>query len=337
MKKIDLTDAGFTSRIGKLDASLQEALDKAAAVYPEPSLMAPIRDLVARGGKRWRPLLMLLACEAAGGGEKALPLAPLVEFSHTASLMHDDIEDNSPERRGKPACHLLYGVDTALNAGSFLYFLASACVETANLPPPQKTAVYALWTEYLRRLHLGQAYDIAWHREPAFMPSIDDYFRMCGLKTGCLARFAAELGLLLAGSPPGAEELGQAAQDLGIGFQILDDVKNLTEGLPGKRRFDDFVEGKKSLPLLFFLQGNSTARQKLVVETFARAKIQGPDAPENSVLYNAMQDAGCVEAAETEGKRRITVAAAAFATAPAAWPGSPAAKALLAALPDALL
>jgi len=71
------------------------------------TLTAPLEDMMSRGGKRWRPLLMTLVCETLGGGDAAIPLTPAVEFSHNASLIHDDIEDDSEERRGKPAIHKL--------------------------------------------------------------------------------------------------------------------------------------------------------------------------------------------------------------------------------------
>ncbi|MCL2600801.1 MAG: polyprenyl synthetase family protein, partial [Treponema sp.] len=219
------------------------------------SLTVPGRDLVSRGGKRWRPLLMVLVCEALGGGDAALPLVPLVEFSHSASLIHDDIEDNSDERRGKPAVHITYGVDVAINSGSFLYFLALACIDSwaAGLESKEglseqdtelaKAKVYGLWAKFMRKLHLGQAIDIHWHRNVDIIPSLDDYYKMCGLKTGCLARFAAELGAITteitekATGNTGllmAERLGEAAEKMGVGFQILDDVRNVSVGIPGK-------------------------------------------------------------------------------------------------------
>jgi octaprenyl-diphosphate synthase len=101
------------------------------SVPPElaASLTAPGYDIVKRGGKQWRPLLMTLICEALGGEDRALPLVPLVELPHNASLIHDDIEDNSDERRGKPAVHLIYGTDTAINGGYFLYFLPLECID----------------------------------------------------------------------------------------------------------------------------------------------------------------------------------------------------------------
>jgi len=112
-------------------------------------------------------------------------------------LIHDDIEDDSEERRGKPAIHKIYGVDTAINSGSFLYFLALSCIESYK--GENKTLIYKLWAEYMRGLHLGQAIDISWHRKISFIPTIDEYFVMCGLKTGSLARLAAEAGAYAAG------------------------------------------------------------------------------------------------------------------------------------------
>jgi octaprenyl-diphosphate synthase len=138
---------------------------------------------------------MTLICEALGGGDAALPLVPLVELPHNASLIHDDIEDNSDERRGKPAVHLIYGTDTAINGGSFLYFLPLTCVDGWDAPPDLKSRVYAAWGEHMRRLHLGQAMDIAWHQDFASRPSPDEYSLMCRLKTGALARLAAVLGV----------------------------------------------------------------------------------------------------------------------------------------------
>ena len=180
----------YTQRLEKIEAVLRASLPEA----PDPSWMArffltapaagqggntlledavqfltqPGRELLSRGGKRWRPLLMALVCESLGGGDAALPLAPLVEFAHNASLIHDDIEDNSEERRGKPAVHLLYGTDAAINGGCFFYFLPLAGIESWNVTAERKNTVYALWSAYMRRLHLGQAMDI--HGTGIFFP-----------------------------------------------------------------------------------------------------------------------------------------------------------------------
>ncbi|MDR2102600.1 MAG: polyprenyl synthetase family protein [Treponema sp.] len=315
----------YTRRLEKIEAVLREWLPETpdaawtAKIFPglegslDPgfaqSLTQPGWDLVNRGGKRWRPLLMALTCEGLGGGDAALPLTPLVEFSHNASLIHDDIEDNSDERRGKPAVHLLYGADTAINGGCFMYFLPLACINRWQVPAERKNQVFTLWGEYMRRLHLGQAMDIRWHRDYASLPALEDYDRMCRLKTGCLARLAAVLGVCTAaqavGQKPDREEesarvLGQAAENLGVGFQILDDVKNLTTGIPGKKRGDDVVEGKKSLPVLLYLHRYGE-RRDWAARCFSAARSGGTGVPEVEEFIAALESAGVLEEARKRG------------------------------------
>ena len=134
-------------------------------------LIEPNYALISLGGKRWRPLFLILCYEMAKelsaenkaralNQDTAYALTPLVEFVHTASLIHDDIEDSADLRRGKPAAHITYGLDTALNSASWLYFEAPVCLETLELTDTQKLVFYNLYTNELRRLHLGQAMDI---------------------------------------------------------------------------------------------------------------------------------------------------------------------------------
>ncbi|MDR0301541.1 MAG: polyprenyl synthetase family protein [Treponema sp.] len=275
-------------------------------------LLTPVKDMLSRGGKRWRPLLMTLVCESLGGGDAALPLTPLVEFSHNASLIHDDIEDDSDERRGKPAVHKVYGVDTAINSGSFLYFLSLSCIEFYK--GENKALIYKLWAEYMRGLHLGQAIDISWHKQVSFIPTIDEYFVMCGLKTGSLARLAAETGAYTAGaSVETALKFGNAAEKLGIGFQILDDVKNLTTGVPGKLRGDDVVEGKKSLPVLLYLTRYPKKRE-MVYYCFHAAKINGAAVPEVEELINALTSAGVLAESEEKAHSMLSEASETFSS-----------------------
>lgn len=275
------------------------------------TLSFPSWDLLNRGGKRWRPLLMVLVAEAIAGdrgAEAALPYTPLVEFSHNASLIHDDIEDNSDERRGKPAVHLLYGTDTAINSGSFLYFLSLACI---NAAPEETSQVFKIWGTYMRRLHLGQAMDIAWHRDFDSLPEIPEYEKMCCLKTGCLARMAAVLGVHCGTSCSGknmqedpAEKPGEGAEKLGVGFQILDDVKNLTTGIPGKKRGDDIVEGKKSLPVLLYLH-RYPGKRKYAASCFDAACSSGIEAPQVEEFIQVLEKAGVLEEAGQRGRELI--------------------------------
>jgi octaprenyl-diphosphate synthase len=337
----DDMDPQYTRRLEKIEAVLNAGLpenpdqawllqtitDPGGQIAPElrKSRTAPGRDLMNRGGKRWRPLLAALVCEGLGGGEAVLPLLPLVEFPHNASLIHDDIEDNSDERRGKPAVHLIYGTDTAINGGSFLYFLPLSCINRWNVSAAWKNRVYAAWGENMGRLHLGQAMDINWHRNVDALPSPEEYTLMCRLKTGALARLAATLGVYAAAAAvePGAdpfrarvesaaEYLGEAVEKLGLGFQILDDVKNLTTGIPGKKRGDDIVEGKKSLPVLLYLRQGESHRETLG-RCFAAARTGGTGAAEVEELIRAMDRAGAIREAEDQGRTLIREARDLFA------------------------
>ena len=159
--------------------------------------------------------------------EETYSITPLVEFVHTASLIHDDIEDNADLRRGKPAAHITYGLDTALNAASWLYFEAPVCINKLQVSDTLKLELYKTYTNELRRLHLGQAMDIFWHRNPEVFPAENEYLAMVKCKTGTLASLAAKMGCIAGGlSKAEAERFGGIAADIGIGFQIIDDVIN---------------------------------------------------------------------------------------------------------------
>jgi len=263
-------------------------------------LIEPLRELLYRGGKRWRPLLMTLVCKVLGGADAAVPLSPVIEFSHNASLIHDDIEDGSDERRGKPAVHKLFGIDTAINSGSFFYFLATCCMETyVHNSLKRKEQIYQHWAECMRRLHLGQAMDIYWHRNTSAVPETEDYYLMCRLKTGSLARLAAWLGADAANAPQeAANVLGEAAEIMGVGFQILDDVKNLTTGNPGKKRGDDIIEGKKSLPVLLYMHKYPEKRE-LIFDCFRTARNDGTGVEE---LIDLLTGSGVITQAEEKGR-----------------------------------
>lgn len=316
-----------TERLKKIEAVLDHILPETITrnwteeVFNETSIPVPLalahslseggRDLLTRGGKRWRPLMMTLVCETLYGEDEAIHLTPLVELPHNGSLIHDDIEDNSDERRGKPAVHLLYGTDTAINSGCFLYFLPLLCLKSWKADAERINEVYQCWGEHLRRIHLGQAMDIAWHRTHHFIPSVQEYELMCRLKTGVLARLSAELGVYAAGNRVHiksektlARQLGIASENLGVGFQILDDVKNLRTGNPGKKRGDDFVEGKKSLPIILYLHKNKEAVD-FVSSCFKAARTKGTEASEVEELISELEKAGSIEEAYQTGLRLI--------------------------------
>lgn len=281
-------------------------------------LIEPNKRLVDLGGKRWRPLLMMLCYKMAKKGglalseEEAYSLTPLVEFVHTASLIHDDIEDSADLRRGQPAAHITYGLDTALNAASWLYFEAPVCINSIKAGDSKKLEFYKIYTKELRRLHLGQAMDIYWHRNPDLFPSQKEYLAMVKNKTGTLASLAAKLGCLAGGlSLEEAEEFGSIAADIGIGFQIIDDVINLTSGNPGKKRGDDIVEGKKSLPVLIHSELCPADKAK-IADFMKKAGSEGINSPAVENCIALLETSGCIQKAAELGKKLIEESCAKF-------------------------
>ncbi len=277
-------------------------------------LLAPTRQLVKQGGKRWRPVFMVLCAKMASKNssdiQNAYRLSPLLEFVHTASLIHDDIEDRADERRGAPCAYITYGLDTALNAGAWLYFKAASCVNKLEMESEKKIACHELYQMELRRLHLGQAMDIAWHRDASFFPSIEEYKQMVQLKTGTLSCMAARLGFLAAQKDKALiEKAGLVAAGIGMGFQVLDDVQNLTSGNPGKKRGDDIIEGKKSLPVLLHVQERPQDKEKLAA-LFERAAKEGIQSPAIEETISLLESSGSIKKAfdfgnQTAGQKAL--------------------------------
>jgi octaprenyl-diphosphate synthase len=310
------------------------------------AFLEPGRALLRRGGKRWRPLVTVLTCEALGGGGKADVLASLTEIPHNGSLIVDDIEDGSLTRRGGPAIHVEYGTDLAINMGNLMYFLPSLILEKGTLSEGVRAAMTRDWLTVMRRLHLGQGLDIHWHREKELFPDRESYLRMCRYKTGGLSMLAARLGARAAlgaglvgggpvsslsrtgyhdpvtswkdaadvsvlsqvGLPAGGEEalidmLGDSWESLGTGFQILDDVQNLSSGIPGKDRGDDIVEGKKSLPVILHISRRPGDSGKLAA-LFAAAAEQAPQGDWSAVedAIALLNESGSIDEARNEGR-----------------------------------
>lgn len=277
-------------------------------------LLIPCRNLMTLGGKRWRPLLQVLCtimvtkednsnCNLLENSKvkESINLTPLVEFVHTASLIHDDIEDGAETRRGKPATYITYGLDTALNAGSWLYFMAPITIDNLDIDSEKKNLYYSLYTMELRRLHLGQAMDIYWHRNPDIFPSLEEYQTMVQNKTGTLSCLAVLFGVLSGGgTKEQALKAGEIARGIGEGFQILDDVQNLTTGNPGKKRADDIVEGKKSLPILLHIEQFPSDKEK-ISSCFKNAQNQGIMSPDIEECISLLEKSKSIQKAFEKG------------------------------------
>ncbi len=319
----------YTHRLKKIEDVLTENLPETinnewkqdvfaklpAAVKDEhiAQLVKPCRELLLLGGKRMRPLLLILVSEMLSDtpektAELAYSLVPLIEFVHTASLIHDDIEDNADMRRGKPSAYITYGTDVAINAGSWLYFNSMSAINSAAVPSDTKLKLYETLTVELRRLHAGQAMDIFWHKNDELIPTRSEYEAMVRLKTGTLTSLAAKIGAIAAeASDSELEKIGNIAADIGVGFQVLDDVINLTKGNPGKKRGDDIVEGKKSLPILIHLEKRHEDLPK-ITNLFRQAKKEGPESPAVETVIKLLEESGAIKEAADFSKKTIDTA-----------------------------
>ena len=239
------------------------------------ALSDPVWDFLDRGGKRWRPSLMLTCCEAVCGSiEPARPLVPLIELIHNGTLVHDDLEDNSDLRRGKPCLHKSFGIDIATNVGSAMYFIPLVILygRRAHYSDAQCLYIYDLVAQELVRCHCGQAIDIAWHNGRRDDITEDEYLQMCAYKTGVLARLAARLGAYVGGATlQKVEELGRFGETIGVAFQIQDDILNLVgeRFAEGKGRGEDIHEGKRTLLALHALSHASSSQAARLREILA--------------------------------------------------------------------
>lgn len=235
------------------------------------SIADPLWDILDRGGKRWRPALFLLVCEALGGDpEKYKDLAIIPEIIHNGTLMVDDVEDDSDIRRGKPCIHKIYGNDIAINAGNTMYFLPLLVLLKNKEKYTREMIIkaYEIITQEMIKVSFGQAMDIAWHKDIASDISEDEYLQMCTLKTGTLARMAAKLGALVAGADDEKiERVGKLAETIGVAFQIQDDILNLIgEKKYGKEIGGDITEGKRTLIVIHTLEKADTRDKKRLLE-----------------------------------------------------------------------
>jgi len=238
------------------------------------AISEPIWDMLDRGGKRWRPALFLLICEALGKkSDYCLDFSIIPEVIHNGTLVIDDIEDSSEVRRGKPCSHKIYGVDIAINVGNAMYYLPllPLMVNRSKLSAEAQRDVYEIYVQEMVNLSMGQAMDIAWHRGIANADALseEDYLQMCAYKTGTLARMSAKMAAVLAGADSKlVEKLGRLAECIGVAFQMQDDILDLTGEEFAKSKGcvgGDISEGKRSLLVIYTLQkANAKDRKRLL-------------------------------------------------------------------------
>ncbi|MEM3362380.1 MAG: polyprenyl synthetase family protein [Candidatus Anstonellaceae archaeon] len=242
----------FYSRKELIEKSLRNYFKKKTKPKEVYSL---IKEFVLNEGKRLRPLLVLSSCSMVGGKiSDSIDAALAVELFHNFTLIHDDIEDNSIMRRGKPCLHIKYGLPLSLNAGDGLFMLvweAALNIKKYNLEA-QKILLEA-FTAVLE----GQAIELSWYKYNRWDLDTNDYLKMVGGKTASLLAGCCKVGGLLGGATKKQQQaLYNYGYYLGIGFQIQDDVLNLVgdEKKYKKEIGGDIKEGKRTLMVLHCLQ-----------------------------------------------------------------------------------
>jgi geranylgeranyl diphosphate synthase type I len=232
----------------------------------------------ARTGKRVRPVLCLLCCEACGGEwEQALPAGAAIEIMHNFTLIHDDIEDRDQTRRGRPTVWTLWGDAHAINVGDAMFALSNlALLLLAERNVPSATVVAACCLFNVTQLALtgGQYLDIGFEDHDDV--SVDDYLVMIEGKTAALAACSCEMGALIAGAPAvQCEKLRDFGRHLGLTFQMRDDILGIwgDPTVTGKPAGADIARRKKSLPILHGLSQSEELRRLLSQDTLSAADV----------------------------------------------------------------
>ncbi|MFN8469916.1 MAG: polyprenyl synthetase family protein, partial [Caldilineaceae bacterium] len=213
---------------------------------------------VLNAGKRLRPILCLLACTEVGGRtDAALPAAAAIEILHNFSLVHDDIEDGDEARRHRATVWKLWGVPLAINVGDGMFALAFAAMQRLSahgVPPTAVLAALDVFTRTCIALTEGQYLDMSFEQRGDV--SEDEYLRMIAGKTAALVGASVAIGAYIGGAgPEQAQCLQRFGQEIGLAFQIQDDVLGIwgDPAVTGKAAGNDVLRKKKSLPMLHAL------------------------------------------------------------------------------------
>ncbi len=233
-------------------------------------LYEPMEHYSENAGKRHRPLICLIACEAVGGNPKrAESSAAAIEHFHTAALIHDDIQDEALTRRGEPCYHIVEGMPLAINAGDLaLSQVTGAVVYDSLLDPDTKIRVLKELVDMTTRTIEGQALDIGWVRDKRFDLSTEDYLKMARLKTAYYSgAVPLAVGALVGGADNETiEALRSFGMATGLAFQIQDDIINLVGSDRSKDFRGDITEGKRTLIALHALSHSTPENHARLLE-----------------------------------------------------------------------
>ena len=283
-----------------LEASMKDFL----SAYPAGAadeLYDPIHYLLSLGGKRIRPVLALAACEAEGGAlDAAMPAAMAVELFHNFTLMHDDIMDEAPLRRGRPTVHTKWSENAAILSGDVMYTLALTALE--GTPSDALADVLRVFNVTSKEVCEGQQSDMAF--ETRDNVTVDEYVNMIRLKTSVLLAASAAMGARAAGaSLERVEAWYRYGVNVGLAFQIQDDFLDTfgESGTTGKQVGGDILSDKKTL-LWLTTEANEEGRKALAPWVGVHP-ASGSDQGEAKIT--AVRAAMVAAGADAEAQRRM--------------------------------
>lgn len=237
-----------------------------------------LEEYIFRAGKRIRPALLMLSFRALDGKERknAIKSAAIIELFHNFTLIHDDIEDSSQFRRGKPTLHNSHGIPIALNSGDALYTIVWNSIIKMNM---KEMAI--IYSNAFRRVVEGQGIELEWYKNKKMNITEEQYFDMVSEKTGALIGAACESGALLAGANSEvAEKFRIFGEALGVAFQIQDDILNIIGDFKKYKKEigGDISEGKRTLMVIHtFIHATEYENKKLakilLSNTYDKKKI----------------------------------------------------------------
>ncbi len=278
-----------------------------ARLHSDVALVNQVAEyIITSGGKRLRPALVVLSAKAFGyGGSHHHSLAAVVEFIHTATLLHDDVVDESELRRGRATASALFGNAPSVLVGDFLYSRAfQMMVEAGDMRVMQTLADATNIIAEGEVLQLLNCHDA----------SVDaaNYLHVIHCKTAKLFEAAMRLGAILGRASEAEEEAAaKYGMHLGTAFQLVDDVLDYSgdEQETGKNLGDDLAEGKPTLPLIYAMQ-HGDARQAAVV----REAIEQGDITRFSDVLQVIKQTGALEYTRQQAQREVSAACAALTT-----------------------
>jgi len=255
----------YDQRYNAYKKVVDERLKQALIEEKPVGLYEPIRYILFAGGKRIRPIILLLSCESLGGDYKdAINAALAVEIFHNFTLVHDDIMDNADLRRGLLTIHKRWGINTAILSGDAMFAIAYKFL--SSIKSARIDEIFNSFTQAAIEVCEGQALDL--ELETSFDVSIDDYIKMISKKTASLIKNSARIGALIAnGSNEQILALENYGLNLGLAFQFMDDLLDVVASSDefGKSIGGDIVNGKRTF-LLLTAMGKVKGKDREIIE-----------------------------------------------------------------------